>query len=197
MNRASKPHRTCTLLVLLTLLLLGAACADIKESRPTDEVTLADSLKSSALPDQESENSEIILFEGERRSTLIQAEYIWKYTMKDSVIASGLSVDFFDSSGAVSAHLTSDSGVILETRKLMFAIGSVELINADSSVLLTERLQWNNRTGLITSDEYVEIYSAGDTLRGYGFDTDRSMSRIRLHHQIEGSFSEDSDLEGN
>jgi LPS export ABC transporter protein LptC len=189
-----KTHRFrhITILVIASLALC-VGCSDIQESQPTTEITLADSLKSSTLPDQESENSEIILYEGERRSTRILAGYIWKYTMKDSVIASALTVDFFDSSGAISAHLISDSGVILESRKLMVAIGSVELTNADSSILLTERLNWNNRTGLITSDEYVEIYDGADTLRGYGFETDRFMKRIKLHHQIEGSLSAESE----
>lgn len=189
-----KLHHTLKIIPALVLFTCFVSCAEIQEPETTSGATLADSIKSSTVPDQESENSEIILFEGERRSTRILADYIWKYTKKDSLVASGLTVDFYDSSGVVSAHLIADSGVILESRKLMFAIGSVELTNADSSVLLTERLQWNTKTGLITSDEYVEIYSNGDTLRGYGFETDRSMRRIKILRQVEGSISENSNL---
>lgn len=187
---------TSRVLVLFCLsgLLVMNSCAEVQETKNSSEPTLADSLKSSSLPDQESENATITLYQEDRRSTLIFAEMIWSYTMKDSVVAKALTVDFFDSSGIANAHLVSDSGIILETRKLMIAIGSVRLVNEDSTILLTERLQWNNRTGMITSDEFVEIISKKDTLRGIGFETDRTMRNIKLHHQVEGSLSDESDL---
>ncbi|HSG99091.1 MAG TPA: LPS export ABC transporter periplasmic protein LptC [candidate division Zixibacteria bacterium] len=179
-------------LTALAALSLVVACAEIKS--PEDDsadVSVADSLQSSARPDQESEHARINLYEGVRVSTAITADMIWKYSLKDSVVARGLEVDFYDSTGALSAHLVSDSGVILETRRIMIAIGGVVVVNADSTRLTTEELQWNNKTGLITSDRYVTIVENGDTLRGYGFETDRSMRRIKIRRQVEASLSED------
>ena len=108
-----------------------------------------------------------------------------------SSIALGLTVDFYDSEGVIANHLTSDSGIILESRKIMIAIGNVVAMSADSTTLYTEELRWNGLTERITSDKYVTIISATDTLRGIGFETDRNMRSIKILKQVEGSLSDD------
>ena len=183
------------LIILITLTAL-VACAEQNAPEPELSATLADSIKSSTRPDQESENAQIFLYVGGRLSSDITAEKFWKFTFIDSSIALGLSVDFYDSEGVIANHLTSDSGIILESRKIMIAIGNVVATSADSTTLYTEELRWNGLTERITSDKYVTIISATDTLRGIGLETDRNMRSIKILKQVEGSLSDNGPKTG-
>lgn len=181
---------------ILAFLVIGlsamlSACSEQHAPEPNSEATLADSIKASSRPDQESENAQIFLYVGDRISSDIRAEKIWKFSYVDSAIARGLSVDFYDTDGKIANHLTSDSGIILESRKMMIAIGNVVVTSSDSTTIYTEELRWNSLTQRITSDKYVTIVSGTDTLRGMGFETDRNMRSIKILKQVEGSLSED------
>ncbi len=176
---------------LIAALSALSACSEQQAPEPNPEATLADSIKTSSRPDQESENAQIYLYVGERISSDIHAEKIWKFSYVDSSIARGLSVDFYDSDGEIANHLTSDSGIILESRKMMIAIGNVIATSADSTTIYTEELRWDSRTERITSDKYVTIVRGTDTLRGIGFETDRNMRKIKILRQVEGSLSDD------
>lgn len=179
------------LIAALAALAALSACSEQQAPEPNREATLADSIKTSSRPDQVSENAEIFLYVGDRISSAIKAEKIWKFSYVDSSIARGLKVDFYDSDGNITNHLTSDSGIILESRKMMIAIGNVIATSADSTTIYTEELRWNSRTERITSDKYVTIVSGTDTLRGIGFETDRNMRSIKILKQVEGSLSDD------
>lgn len=186
-------RRILILLVTLAALVAFAAlvaCTEQNSPAPELTATLADSIKSSARPDQESENARIFLYVGGRLSSEITAEKFWKFSYIDSAIARGLKVDFYDSEGVIANHLTSDSGIILESRKIMIAIGNVVAVAADSTTLYTEELRWNGLTESITSDKYVTIISGTDTLRGIGFETDRNMRSIKILKKVEGSLSD-------
>lgn len=183
------PRRILAFLVIGLIAALSA-CSEQQAPEPNSEATLADSIKSSSRPDQESENAQIFLYVGERISSDIRAEKIWKFSYVDSAIARGLSVDFYDTDGQIANHLTSDSGIILESRKMMIAIGNVVVTSSDSTTIYTEELRWNSQTQRITSDKYVTIVSGTDTLRGIGFETDRNMRSIKILKQVEGSLSE-------
>ena len=184
------------ILIIPATLVALTACTEQNAPEPEPAATLADSIKSSTRPDQESENAQIFLYVGGRLSSDITAEKFWKFTYIDSAIARGLSVDFYNSEGVIANHLTSDSGIILESRKIMIAIGNVVAVAADSTTLYTEELSWNGLTERITSDKYVTIVRGTDTLRGIGFETDRNMRSIQILKQVEGSLSDDGPKTG-
>ena len=183
-------RRILILFVTIAALAALTACTEQNSPEPELTATLADSLKSSTRPDQESENARIFLYVGGRLSSEITAEKFWKFSYIDSAIARGLKVDFYDSEGVIANHLTSDSGIILESRKIMIAIGNVVAVAADSTTLYTEELRWNGLTESITSDKYVTIIRGTDTLRGIGFETDRNMRSIKILKKVEGSLSD-------
>ncbi len=178
------------LLMAFTALLIGA-CYEIDEQSSTDDSPLGDSLKISATPDQESEGTVIALYDGDLKTSDIYADKIWKYTLKDSSVVRGLQVDFYDSAQVITTHLVADSGVILEIKQIMVAIGDVVVTNADSSILLTEELIWNGMTELITSDSFVTFISDNDTIQGTGLRTDRSMRKVKILHQVSGTIGDE------
>lgn len=178
--------RTIFLLVLVSLMTLSA-CESTEQPPTQNDTHLSDSIKVSAVPDQESEGAVISLYKGDMKTTDIYSDKIWKFSLKDSAVALGLQVDFYDSANVITTHLISDSGVIQETKRLMTAIGNVIVTNSDSSVLLTEELVWNGMTELITSDSFVTFISDNDTIQGTGLRTDRSMRKVKILHQVSGT----------
>lgn len=174
---------------VLCALLIGA-CEE-KEPVSRYRSSVAESLKLSEIPDQESENAHVYLYKGSLRSVDIETTRMWKFSQKDSIIAWGLKVNFYDTSGEITSHLMSDSGYIKEARNQMVALGNVVLIGKDSSVLETQALTYDNKTQMISSDEFVSIVKGTDTLRGIGFSSDRELRRVKIFKQVSGSFSED------
>lgn len=176
--------------MLAFCVLLVMACEE-KEPVSQYRSSVAESLKLSEIPDQESENAHIYLYNGNLRSVDIETTRMWKFSQKDSVIAWELKVNFYDTTGEVTSHLVSDSGYIKEVRDQMVALGNVVLIGKDSSVLETQALTYDNKTQMISSDVFVSIVKGTDTLRGIGFRSDRELRRVRILKQVSGSFSED------
>lgn len=180
-------HQRFTFLLVFFALALFSACEEAEQPPTQNDTHLSDSIKTSAVPDQESEGAVISLYKGDMKTTDIYSDKVWKYSLKDSAVALGLQVDFYDSANVITTHLISDSGVIQETKRLMTAIGNVIVTNSDSSVLLTEELVWNGLTELITSDSFVTFISDNDTIQGTGLRTDRSMRKVKILHQVSGT----------
>ncbi len=189
--KTTPPIRTLLALILLAVSLFTGACEENEEPDDLSEAQFSDSIKTSSIPDQESEGTVISLYSGEIKTTDIYADKVWKFSLRDSSVALGLQVDFFDSVNTITTHLIADSGVILETQRLMTAIGNVIVTNADSSVLLTEELVWNGLTEMITSDSFVTFISDNDTIQGTGLRTDRSMRKVKILRQVSGTLSDD------
>ena len=174
---------------ILCVLFVGAC----EEKEPVSQYrsSVAESLKLSEIPDQESENAHVYLYKGSLRSVDIETTRMWQFSKKDSIIAWGLKVNFYDTTGEITSHLVSDSGYIKEARDQMVALGNVVLIGKDSSVLETQSLIYDNKTQMISSDEFVSIVKGTDTLRGIGFSSDRELRRVKILKQVSGTFSED------
>ncbi len=168
-----------------------AGCVERSEPPVTQDGGLADSLRSAEIPDQESENARIIFYKGSYKSADIQAEYIWKFTRKDSTAARNLVVDLYDSLGAVATHMVADSGFIKQERNSMTGLGNVVVTTTDSSRLESEELTWDNRSEQITSPLHVLMISNGDTLSGVGFQSDRNLKKIKIFNKARGSLSGD------
>lgn len=184
-------RRIAGFLLAATATLLVGSCNEAGQPSSQSQSHFGDSLKVSAVPDQESEDAVISLYNGQIKTTDIYADRIWKYSLKDSSVALNLQVDFYDSAEVITTHLIADSGVILETKHLMTAIGNVIVKNADSSVLLTEELVWNGLTEMITSDSFVTFISDNDTIRGTGLRTNRSMRKVKILHQVSGALGDE------
>jgi LPS export ABC transporter protein LptC len=60
------------------------------------------------------------------------------------------------------------------------AIGNVYAHSDSGTSLWTQRLFWNDKTQKVTSDVFVRIVSAKETLEGVGFQSDRDLSNYRI-----------------
>jgi LPS export ABC transporter protein LptC len=167
---------------------LMAGCSDKNEIKAPG-VSASDGDSTGVLrPDTRIRGAQIFLYDGSVKTTDIRAEYIEKYEKQDSTLAWGLDVYFYNSDGEQASHLTSDSGLVREILNIMIANGSVVVVNEEGSRLETEQLNYNGNSEMITTDSFVTIYQpAGDTLRGYGMESDRELKRIRIKRQVSGS----------
>ncbi len=78
--------------------------------------------------------------------------------------------------------LTADSAKINDRTKDMFAYGRVVVV-ADSPkvVLRTSFLEWRNKMQRLYSNEYVEITSSEEEVRGYGFESDLNLTNYKIY----------------
>lgn len=145
-------------------------------------------------PDQQIRNARISMYDGARKTTDVQADYIEKFEKNDSTLAWNLKVDFFDTAGHVISDLVADSGVVREKVNFMEVFGHVVVTTEDSAILLTEQLKHNTRDDKIETDKFVRIIQHGDTIQGYGLEADRQLKNIRIKKQVSGTLKGTEDV---
>lgn len=175
---------SCRLFFLL-LTLLFISCTETSEIKSTD----TDDSTAIAIvrPDQQIRDARISLYDGAYRTTDLYADYIEKYEKFDSTHAWKLDVYFYDSDGNQISNLTADSGVIREQINFMEVFGNVVVTTSDSAVLYTEQLRHNTVNDMIESDLFVRIIQHGDTIQGYGFESDRGLKNIKIKRHVTGT----------
>jgi LPS export ABC transporter protein LptC len=174
------------LVVVLALPLILAAC----NGQPPDRSTAGDA-DSASLPDSEVTGATIHLYEGGRITTRIVAERILKFEALDSTVAYVLRVDFLDSTGVKTSELVGDSGIIREDAGILKVFDHVVVTTTDDKMLETDYLQWNSATDKVESDRFVRFTRGDQVIRGYGLETDRGLSRVRIIRPVSGPMTID------
>jgi LPS export ABC transporter protein LptC len=141
-------------------------------------------------PDQQIRDAQIGLFDGSTKTVDIHAEYIEKFSKRDSTLAWGLDVYFFDADGRQTSRLTADSGYIRESMQYLMANGNVVVVNEDSSRLETEQLIWYGRDNKIENDVFVRLYQHGDTLEGIGIVSYKPYKGFKIKKHGRGTFQD-------
>lgn len=164
------------------------ACSDINEIKAPG-VDGGDSLSVVVTrPDQQIHDAQIGLYDGSKKTVEIHADYIEKFSKRDSTLAWGLVVYFFDADGRQTSRLTADSGYIRESLNFMIANGNVVVLNEDSSRLETEQLTWYGRENRIENDVFVRLYQHGDTLEGVGIVSYQPYRGFKIKKPGRGTF---------
>ncbi|HRC91801.1 MAG TPA: LPS export ABC transporter periplasmic protein LptC [Bacteroidia bacterium] len=92
----------------------------------------------------------------------------------------GVKIDFFDDNLKVTSTLTSDYALRDDFNKNMEAKKNVEVVNVKGEKLMTEYLKWDEKTGLISSPEFVKIITADEIIYGNGFESNQDFSRYKI-----------------
>lgn len=117
--------------------------------------------------------------EGERVWSLRAANALI-YEDADRVEMTDIRVDFFDDEGGTRSTLTAEEGVLSRRTNDMEVTGNVVVYAADGTVMTTERLTWNERTGKIESDLPVRVTRGKDVMTGVGVEADPDLRNIRV-----------------
>lgn len=169
--------------LVLPILLLAACAKTESPQHAADE--------SANYPDTRLDDATIVFTQDGIRSVVIDAIHIDRWEKKDSTVADSVKVKFFSKEGAVTSSLIADRGLIHEKSEKLAVFGHVVAVNEDSTVLKTESLFWDPQTGLITTEDYVEVHrKGGDILTGYGLKADRNLHEIEILSNIKGKVSE-------
>jgi len=179
-------YRIIVLAVLVGFLgILALGCSDEKlSSEGGEDYTVGSE------PDQITHNAHIFLYKGGYKTTDLMADEIRQFTALDSAVASNLTVEFFDTTGARVSTLTADEGYIREKDQYLAVSGSVVVIGKDSTRLETEYLEWDGDKDSVVTDSFVTVIEKDDTLMSYGFQSDPELKDVTFKHRVSGRLTD-------
>lgn len=128
------------------------------------------------LPSQESWNATITFTDSGKVSAVLRAGHISMFgESKQTILDSGIVVDFFDNDERHTSVLTARRGVVNDLTKDFEAHEDVLVVSDSGTTLRTEVLYWINSTQKVRSPAFVEILSPTEQIRGHGFESDQSL----------------------
>ncbi|MBT8378111.1 MAG: LPS export ABC transporter periplasmic protein LptC [Ignavibacteria bacterium] len=164
------------LLLFFSFLLLS--CNEEKIKPPIDQ-----SFQGNRLPAQESWNSTVFFTDSGRTKAILYAGHLQVFEdTKETLLDSGIKVDFYNEQEIKSTTLTSKKGRVDETTNNLFAIDSVVAVNDSGVVLKSEEIVWRNKERKISTDKFVTIESAEEIIQGYGFESDQQLKNYVIYN---------------
>lgn len=103
---------------------------------------------------------------------VLTADSSESWEQPNQTLVKRLHVDFYDPRGEVSSVLTSNEGLVLRSTNDLTARGSVRLVSREGDTLTTERLDWNNLAGRLSTDQPFRLAGPDGALTGVGFESD-------------------------
>jgi len=139
---------------------------------------------SGSMPDQQVERFSLTETVGGKKSWTLYADRADVYSSEGYSDIFGVKIDFYGEDGRVKSVLTAERGRVLEKTKDLEAFGDVRVETSEGVTLEADSLRWDNRASRITSDSYVRLTRGNELLTGYGFDSDPSLSDIRVLRNV-------------
>lgn len=106
------------------------------------------------------------------------------YRSRNTIVARGVRIDFFDEQGERSSTLSADSGEMNDLTHDMTARGSVVIQATEGTRMTTDLLHFVNRTQRIVTESFVRVERRGDVLTGYGFESDPDLKNFQFKRQV-------------
>jgi len=122
------------------------------------------------------------IFKEDNIQAVVKAGHFAEYKKKDIItrqLDDGVVVVFHDSAGNPSSRLTAERGIVHDNND-MEAFGNVAIHSGDSTVINTEYIKRFDRDRRLWSDKYVTVRKPGETIRGYGFESDESLKHYTI-----------------
>lgn len=125
---------------------------------------------------------ELIFSDSGRVQVVLQAPLVVRRQGNDPVVemTHGVRASFYDHRGRVNSYLTAREAYRYPRKRLMQARGNVVVTNSEGDTLFTERLQWEEQKGRISSDAYVRIVRPDEVLFGDGLESDDRFENYRI-----------------
>ncbi len=162
----------------LSFLFLLNSCGEEKVKPTIDK-----SLGAGELPEQESWNSTIFFTDsGKTKAILVAGHLRVMSNSKETLIDSGLKVDFYNDEDIKTTTLTSLRGRVNDATQDLYAIDSVVAVSDSGVTLKTDELMWRNKDQKIVSDKFVTITSPKEIIQGYGFESDQRLRNYTIYN---------------
>ncbi|MEO0080058.1 MAG: LPS export ABC transporter periplasmic protein LptC [candidate division WOR-3 bacterium] len=167
-------HLPLLLALISCLLFLGC------EERPGPDRT-------GALPDQVVEEFRLHESHSGTKLYTLEAEraLVFENEQRSDVVSPR--VFFYDDAGRVAAVLVADSGTIYSRTQDLVAKGHVQVATAESTVLLTESLAYNNQRRIVRTDAPVQVRTPEGSVSGQGLVSDAGLTRLEILSEVRGT----------
>ncbi|MDH7515514.1 MAG: LPS export ABC transporter periplasmic protein LptC [Bacteroidota bacterium] len=138
--------------------------------------------KTGEIPDQESWNTRVVFSDSGIVRAVLQAAHIRRFdARRETLLDSGIVVDFYTTGGAHSSRLTGDRGRVDDATNNLEAFDNVVFVSDSGVVVRTDYLFWNNAERKIRSDRFVTVTSPREKIQGYGFEADQSLRNYVIY----------------
>lgn len=94
----------------------------------------------------------------------------------------GLHIEFFDEQLNVESELKAKYAIHYENERKWEARNDVVVVNKKGEKLNTEKLIWDERKELLSSDQHVKITTAEEVIFGNGFEANQDFSRYKIQN---------------
>lgn len=92
----------------------------------------------------------------------------------------GLHIQFFDDHLRPESELSAKYAIHYENERKWVAKKDVIVVNRKGEKLNTEKLIWDERKELLSSDEHVKITTADEVIMGNGFEANQDFSHYKI-----------------
>lgn len=109
----------------------------------------------------------------------------------------GIYLEQFDQNYNVEARINADTAWNYTKKHLWHLKGRVNIRNLENDRFKSEELFWNQQEKRVYSDKYIEIEKGETKLKGYGFESDETMTRYKIFRLHDSEIPVEDDTEGN
>lgn len=113
-----------------------------------------------------------------------QKAYVYDSNQKIEVIKPF--IIFYNEDGSVYSTLNAVRGKVNMQTSDLYAYDSVLVQTADSTILNTDSLAWNNQKQIIITDAQIKIQSKQGLIEGRGLESDAGLKKIEIKSSVTG-----------
>ena len=169
--------------ILFVLIVIFIECTTKKENMPVSDIHVE-------TPFQELDSTTLCYYQGSKLQWKLNSLNI-KKILSDTgnIFASPVALVVYDSVGKEVSRVLSDSGLCDASFKSFSVWGNVFVKAQNGIKVRSNILNWNLKTHLITSQDYVQITTPkGDILRGKGLEAAEDFSWWKFKKDVSGRF---------
>jgi LPS export ABC transporter protein LptC len=185
-DRPRKPTiaRTCAAVRFRVLVALGLGLLVVPFAGCSGEEPVVSTPRAANLPSQEVTDFSLRESDTGRPEWILESKYAATYSGRGLIVASDVTIDFYDSAGEKYSRLTAHEGTVQQPQNDMEARGKVVVTTTDGVRIETESLRFLNRQGKIVSEEFVRLERNGDVVTGIGFESDPSLEHFQIKREV-------------
>ncbi len=159
------------------LIFLYAGCGE-KKVKPK-----ISNLEEAEIPAQESWDTKVIFSDSGRTKAILYAGHLRIYEQsRETLLDSGIQVDFYDKEEVKTTTLTSKKGRVDDATRNLYAIDSVVAVSDSGVTIKTEELMWRNNDSKIVSDKFVTILTDKEKIQGFGFESNQNLTNYVIYN---------------
>jgi LPS export ABC transporter protein LptC len=135
-------------------------------------------------PSESSKNLNLLYTDSGKMQFRLKSPYMehFVYGVKEpySEFNKGVYIEYYDENHKVKTILKADYAIRFDNSKKMEAKYKVEVTNENGEILRTEKIIWDEENRKIFTDEYVEITTKREILKGKGMEANQDFSEWEI-----------------